>query len=1352
MIAPSENTNPLASTTLPVHCSTLTFTLSRLFPSSFFTFFTYPKIIFFDKFFYLSKMSESPEDVAGATQVTLKVTLPKCVTAADVLEIPFTSEQSIGDLHQTLALLPIARNLTLYYVEIEGQRIDDPETTIGMVLDAVPETSELQVLVKEKPYTMAGVYEQICKFRELIGLHYLDRVAGDLAAQSGVNKINTLGLTPVEEGEEDKKEAKADDKDDKKDKEPKKEPKKLSDEESAGVAALELALSTVPSLKDSAQFANFMDAIKVPIRGLTVSQWSPVPAHRRATGDLLYLTITTLELEIFHVTAHVLGFFVNQLTSSFFKPEPQAGGARQFLLYNLLLQLSPGFDAAVEQFEVLVTQLAADLPELFLLATLAFLALPWIVDPKATPVAPDVSRSQLAMLANGVDGADYVKDWNDEVQLIRELPAELLDQRIIRDKLLQKLLHEFAVTATKEAVLIVEGSVTAMNPLDPEDAHIFLKNGVFYSLGQVDVDNYPETGGAEAARYLWAKDLAAGKVASKFSGLVAGDDIHTVATTLVDYMGKRIVCQTPVPGIFATGPETPAEEVEKVVYGLPPDKQTVAADKRYAEPFAKLAETFHLKPHKVQDTELVVSQDFKGIDGTDGRKYVMDLYRLTPRDIEFIEKNWDGSETSYPHAEAVLRHEAVDTWWRRQVLAYIKDQEKPELPKGLFTLNPDAFAPGVDASDEDKQQVREVSQFVTTLIGEWIALLPSQLAPFDGANLAENLHKHGINLRYLGEIARRCLAEVDTIEAKEKDTVAAHEKKADELAAAQQAKFEAAREKAKAEQAKKEEALKNGTAYEPPAPEEEEKEPEAKLEDTAATFATPVANYRVAYRLAVQEMVARAVKHLLRAHGALVPRYVYAAFVAHFHNCLLGGDILKLPEIVFDETTELMFPEATALEFVGLTHAQVHDQVKKEVFKRFRFELPADWLELVPKQVLLREIALKVGIQWHSRDYAFTAEALEAANEAEKPAPSTIIPDPVYTKKGRKGKKKPAQPIPQAPVKPRTTAFVAKDIVAFVPVVKDSGYKSTIIEEIYALARAHVAEGDRDTGVAILNDLIAIEEQIYTRISPETARFYLNMAQTFGELGSARARAAALARKAVVVAERTLGFDSYEVIRAYINAAYLELETNAPNLMANALKLYLQAIATVEGVYGSARHPAVVTALSSLGEALALSYAGSALTKVFETCLDLSKAVHGELSEFTGLMYYKLANAVVARDETKFAEGQSYFAKAAEIFTKLVGPEDPLARETATYATNIAAYLKYQEMQVAQQRAQATAGKDGKVKIKLVDQLKNQGKPVKKHLKKSPPQADPTIALQSVDDILAYINGTSSLKKKKAKK
>lgn len=85
MIAPSENTNPLASTTLPVHCSTLTFTLSRLFPSSFFTFFTYPKIIFFDKFFYLSKMSESPEDVAGATQVTLKVTLPKCVTAADVL-------------------------------------------------------------------------------------------------------------------------------------------------------------------------------------------------------------------------------------------------------------------------------------------------------------------------------------------------------------------------------------------------------------------------------------------------------------------------------------------------------------------------------------------------------------------------------------------------------------------------------------------------------------------------------------------------------------------------------------------------------------------------------------------------------------------------------------------------------------------------------------------------------------------------------------------------------------------------------------------------------------------------------------------------------------------------------------------------------------------------------------------------------------------------------------------------------------------------------------------------------------------------------------------------------------------
>ena len=112
----------------------------------------------------------------------------------------------------------------------------------------------------------------------------------------------------------------------------------------------------------------------------------------------------------------------------------------------------------------------------------------------------------------------------------------------------------------------------------------------------------------------------------------------------------------------------------------------------------------------------------------------------------------------------------------------------------------------------------------------------------------------------------------------------------------------------------------------------------------------------------------------------------------------------------------------------------------------------------------------------------------------------------------------------------RTLTFVALDILAFVPVIKDSQYKAQLVDELYASARAHIANEDKEIGSQILGDLVTIEEQMYSRVHKETAQFYLNMSQLFGEVDATSIRAAAMARKAIAVAERTFGPDSFDLV------------------------------------------------------------------------------------------------------------------------------------------------------------------------------------------------------------------------------
>ena len=159
---------------------------------------------------------------------------------------------------------------------------------------------------------------------------------------------------------------------------------------------------------------------------------------------------------------------------------------------------------------------------------------------------PDPTRSQEAFLVSGADGAENLRDWNEEFQTTRELPRETLQDRVFRERLTSKLFADYNDAAAKGAVLVARGEVAPLNPTEGKDAQIFIHNNIFYSYGCDGVQTFASEGGDEAARVAVGKDVAGVRAVNQLD--IPG--LFTPGTVVVDYLGKRIVAQSIVPGIF----------------------------------------------------------------------------------------------------------------------------------------------------------------------------------------------------------------------------------------------------------------------------------------------------------------------------------------------------------------------------------------------------------------------------------------------------------------------------------------------------------------------------------------------------------------------------------------------------------------------------------------------------------------------------------------------------------------------------------------------------------------------------------------------------------------------------------
>ncbi|CAI4676097.1 AEL_collapsed_G0041810.mRNA.1.CDS.1 [Saccharomyces cerevisiae] len=723
-------------------------------------------------------MSEKKEEVKNAT-VKVTVKLPKednhshntkhlkKTQSSKNNDISFEigKESKIQTVLDVLAMIPSSKYLTNVGLKtIEGDSQLSDEVSIKEI---VGEKSELKLQLILKPYSAREALKHVITVRDFIG--FAQETSDGLSefAISTGSSFSSLPLGPIKER------SKQEEKDEKSDPEEKKNTfKDVTDEEK--LKFNEMVHEVFSSFKNSSinkLLTSESNIITPCVRSLSFAPYNPVPPFYRSKGHLFYLQIVTLEGESFYSTAIPSGFYVNKSNSTKFDPSPKENTDENahsspiyYSLFDLIASRSKKFISHVQAFEKKLSALDSTS---YVRPSNTFLHKPWFVS-SLPPNNPDYLRLQTAALDTTPE-----RNFNDEFQAIKDLTTSTLQDRIEMERLFSKVVHEFSVTAASGAMSIFYSDFVAMNPESPTRDQIFLKDNIFYSYVSDVSGNYEGKGGDEAAIAASNQDLKTINILNRLHM----HEVRYLLTTVVEFAGRRILAQTPVPGLLATmgnkivkdantGEEVTEDFVNdiNVKYGLDEGLGKIVYDADFDSVLEKkFVKAFHLKKHKVNGTELAFSSQSKGIVGFDKRRYILDLANTYPLDINFARQNFDNieeTENRYPHRQTLLRPELVEKWWNNKVEKEGVEFEKA-YEENLFSYNPDAYqVEGIEDANVDEMSNYLQKEVIPSVIQDYLS--GNLSTPYNGEHLADTLHKNGINMRYLGKIIELSQKELDS--------------------------------------------------------------------------------------------------------------------------------------------------------------------------------------------------------------------------------------------------------------------------------------------------------------------------------------------------------------------------------------------------------------------------------------------------------------------------------------------------------------------------------------------------------------------------------------------------------------
>ncbi|MCJ1389502.1 Intracellular distribution of mitochondria [Xylographa bjoerkii] len=1143
------------------------------------------------------------------------------------IQVMVSTQEQVQDLRNSIVELPDTFQYSCFHLEHKGTRIND-FVELSEVKELIP-GAEMKLV--EDPYTEKEARMHMVRVRDLIGaagdrIDTLHGISAGLSLHDTIvppEMINPSTHNGKRSGATSSEDSHA-----------------LSEYDFNAPASIQTIL---PQIKDSPPKT---------VKSICVSAWNPPPHYLRQKGHLLYLQLTTNEGEQFQITSHVSGFFVNKSSNSKFDPypRPQPKSASAHSLLALIEKLSSSFQTSFSSLQEYNNRKD---PLANFQVTNTIPANPWLVPAAESSLLahqPDLTRTQETYLMSGNENAETLRDWNEEFQSTRELPKETIQDRVFRERITSKLFADYTDAAARGAVMVARGEVAPLNPTENRDAQIFVYNNVFFSYGADGVGTFTSEGGDDAARVAVGKDVTGIRVVNQLDI----DGLFTPGTVVVDYLGKRLVGQSIVPGIFKQ--REPGEN--QIDYGGVEGRDVVAENEAFASVFAKLSKQLRVKKHDVWDKEgkkhtLEGSVETKGLLGTDGRKYVLDLYRLTPLDITWIEEYWSdisdrdakSSETNYPHRMTVLRPELIEAYWRSKMGELVKAElERRRSPakgaenadsKTLHDTNGNAESKAITNGN-----IQEHDETRLTATGE--------KAESNGQQERVDISDFG--LAFNPDVFCGQAPQSD----EEKEELFNDEKEVRSICSflRQNVISELVHD------------LREGDVGFPMDGHSlarllHKRGINVRYLGKLATLAKEQSSRLEALNaLSVQEMIARSFKHIANHYMKGLPAVFISSCLAHLLNCLLGADFNQAPKACLDEELQVYYTNAD-WSFKDLDVQSLRAKVQAEVHLRYRYTLDENWAENLKHIQLLREIALKLGLQITAKDYQFSASSKSLTNGGTNGV-SHHTNGVSSRKKKKNGDHDLASQSSESLSLSSPTTFSPDDIVNIIPVVKDACPKSTLAEEALEAGKMSMMQNQKEVGQELLLESLSLHEQIYGVLHPEVARMYHQLSMLYYQLDE-KIAAIELARKAVYVSERTLGVDSNETILSYLNLGLFEHGNGNTKIaliyMRHALELW-------KIIYGI-RHPDSITTINNAAVMLQTlkHYHDSRIW--FETSLAICEEVSGRNSVNTATLCFQLAQALALDQEPKAAVNR--MRDAYSIFLSKLGPDDRNTKESESW-------------------------------------------------------------------------------------
>ncbi|KAF9577096.1 Intracellular distribution of mitochondria [Lunasporangiospora selenospora] len=422
--------------------------------------------------------------------------------------------------------------------------------------------------------------------------------------------------------------------------------------------------------------------------------------------------------------------------------------------------------------------------------------------------------------------------------------------------------------------------------------------------------------------------------------------------------------------------------------------------------------------------------------------------------------------------------------------------------------------------------------------------------------------------------------------------------------------------------------------------------------------------------LAMQEMVVRAVKRIIRGLIRGLPTTHIPDCIAHTLNCLLGHELNPNPVATLSKDNHA---------YVSLTPEKLHKSIHDEVLLRYRFQLPNGFIETMAKEKkvpLLREVCLRSGIQIEARDYLFAA----SAESTDAPTAEAVSPTGKKGAKQDKTEKQDKQSRKVTKSKKRATTFEPKDILTLLPLVKQASIKSSYADEAFEAGKTSLAQGHRQLGLELLLESLALHEQTYGFLHPETARCYQALAMIYYHSDD-KETALEFQRKAVIVSERTLGVDSPEALHNYLNLGLFE---HAAGRSLTALKYLKHAIQYWDLIYGK-NHPDSATADNNVAVMLQSLQDFDMSLKFFVRAKETQEQAHGGDHVILASCHHVLAKAYALHGDFDTAIKEEQLAY--DMFLEKAGAEDVRTKDAAMWLKELKTTADFNAHQAQYEKA-----------------------------------------------------------------